>query len=157
MCTEKVKIKLFVTFWSQFYCAPLWFFNKSDKIYNKLNVAYNNVFRFLLGLPCDEQGRPCSASAMFANRKVKSLQEILRNLIYKFMCRMDISENYIVQCTLYRCVTRNSKLRKHWNRLLFVWNKLICICKYFYAIVNIVFLCSYMDLFVLHCIIWCLK
>ena len=120
MCTEKVKIKLFVTFCSQFYCAPLWFFNKSDKIYNKLNVAYNNVFRFLLGLPWDEQGRPCSASAMFANRKVKSLQEILRNLIYKFMCRLDISDNDIVRCTLYTCVTRNSKLRKHWNRLLFV-------------------------------------
>ena len=120
MCTEKVKIKLFVTFCSQFYCAPLWFFNKSDKIYNKLNVAYNNVFRFLLGLPWDEQGRPCSASAMFANRKVKSLQEILRNLSFKFMCRMDISDNDIVRCMLYRCVTRNSKLRKHWNRLLFV-------------------------------------
>ena len=120
MCTENVKIKLFVTFCSQFYCAPLWFFNKSDKIYNKLNVAYNNVFRFLLGLPWDEQGRPCSASTMFANRKVKSLQEILRNLIYKFMCRLDISDNDIVHCTLYRCVTRNSKLRKHWNRLLFV-------------------------------------
>ena len=78
MCTEEVKVKLFVTFCSQFYCAPLWFFNKTDKVYNKLNVAYNNVFRFLLGLPRDEQGRPCSASGMFASRKVKSLQEIIR-------------------------------------------------------------------------------
>ena len=120
MCTEKVKIKLFVTYCSQFYCAPLWYFNKSDKIYNKLNVAYNNVFRFLLGLPWDEQGRPCSASGMFASRKVKSLQEILRNLIYKFWCRLDASDNDIVRCTLYRCVIRISKLRKHWNRILFI-------------------------------------
>ena len=87
MCTEKVKIKLFVTYCTQFYCAPLWQFDKSDKIYNKLNVAYNNVFRFLLGLPWDEQGRPCSASEMFATRIVKSLQEILKNLIYKFQCK----------------------------------------------------------------------
>ena len=121
MCTEKVKIKLFVTYCSQFYCAPLWYFNKSDKIYSKLNVAYNNVFRFLLGLPWDEQGRPCSASGMFASRKVKSFQEILRNLIYKFMCRLDVSNNDIVRCTLYRCVVGKSKIRKHWNRLLFVW------------------------------------
>ena len=118
MCTEKVKIKLFVTYCSQFYCAPLWYFNKTDKIYNKLNVAYNNVFRFLLGLPWDEQGRPCSASGMFASRRVKSLQEILRNLIYKFQCRLDLSDNDIVRCTLYRSVVRKSKLRKHWNRLL---------------------------------------
>ena len=117
---RECKNKLFVTYCSQFYCAPLCFFNKSDKIYNKLNVAYNNVFRFLLGLPWDEQGRPCSASAMFTSRKVKSLQEILRNLIYKFICRLDISDNDFVRCTLYRCVTRNSKLRKHWNRLFFV-------------------------------------
>ena len=120
MCTEKVKIKLFVTYCSQFYCAPLWYFNKSDKMYNKLNVAYNNVFRFLLGLPWDEQGRPCSASGMFANRKVKSLQEILRNLIYKFQCRLNVSKNDLVRCTLYRFVVSKSKLRKHWNRLLLV-------------------------------------
>ena len=120
MCTDKVKIKLFVTFCSQFYCAPLWYFNKTDKTYNKLRVAYNNVFRFLLGLPRDEQGRPCSASGMFASRRVKSLQEILRNLIYKFMCRLDESDNDLVRSILSQSVTRISKLRKHWNRLLFV-------------------------------------
>ena len=120
MCSEQVKIKLFVTYCSQFYCAPLWYFNKSDKIYNKLNVAYNNVFRFLLGLPWDDQGRPCSASDMFANRKVKSLQEILRNLIYKFQCRLNVSNNQLVQCTSYQCIVSKSKLRKHWNRLIFV-------------------------------------
>ena len=119
MCTEKVKIKLFVTYCSQFYCAPLWYFNKTDKIYNKLNVAYNNVFRFLLGLPWDELSRPCSASGLFTSRKVKSLQEILRNLIYKFQCRLDVSDNDIVCCTLYRCVIRKSKLRKNWIRILF--------------------------------------
>ena len=122
MCTEKVKIKLFVTYCSQFYCAPLWHFNKSDKIYSKLNVAYNNVFRFLLGLPRDEQGRPCSASEMFATRRVKSLQEILRNLIYKFKCRLEVSNNELVHSTLYRCVVSKSKLRKHWDRLLNVRN-----------------------------------
>ena len=36
MCTEKVKIKLFVTYCSQFYCAHLWKFNETDKKYNKL-------------------------------------------------------------------------------------------------------------------------
>ena len=113
MCTDKVIIKLFVTFYSQFYCAPLWYFNKTDKTYNKLRVAYNNVFRFLLGLPRDEHGRPCSASGMFASRRVKSLQEILRNLIYKFMCRLDVSDNDLVRSILSQSVTRIFRLRKH--------------------------------------------
>jgi len=57
--------------------APLGYYNKSDKFYNKLNVASKNVFRFLLlGLPWNGKDGSCSASGMFANRKVKSLQDI---------------------------------------------------------------------------------
>ena len=118
MCTEKAKIKLFVTYCSQFYCAQLWLFNIHDKCYKKLNVAYNNVFRFFLQLPRDAQGRPCSASGMFVNRKVKSFQEILRNVIFKFRCRLDVSENELVKCTLFRNIINSSKWRNHWNRLL---------------------------------------
>ena len=43
-CTDKIKVKLFVTYFSQFYCAQLWHFNKSHKSYSNLYVAYNNVF-----------------------------------------------------------------------------------------------------------------
>ena len=154
MCTDTVKIKLFVTFCSQFNCAPLWYFNKTDKTYNKLRVAYNNVFRFLLGLPRDEQGRPCSASGMFASRKVKSLQEILRNLIYKFMCRLDVSDNDIVCCTLSQSVTRISKLRKHWNRLLFVWVIWFVYVSFLYIVYLLLY--SYMDL-LYYMYVWCLK
>ena len=118
MCTEKVKIKLFVTYCSQFFCAQLWQFNKSDKIYKKLYVAYNNVFRYFLRLPRDAQGRPCSASGMFVNRKVRSFQEILRNLVFKFQCRLNLSQNALVKCTLFDNVLSRSKLRKQWYKLL---------------------------------------
>ena len=93
MCTEKVKIKLFITYCSQLYCAHLWQFREYEKSYRKVKVAYNNVFRFLLRLPRDEQGRPCSASEMFVSRKVKSFQEILRNVVFKFQCRLKLSQN----------------------------------------------------------------
>ena len=118
MCTEKAKIKLFVTYCSQFYCAQIWSYNNHDKFYQKLKVAYNNVFRFFLRLPRDAQGRPCSASGMFVSRKVKSFPEILRNVVYKFRCRLDASENELVKSTLFKNVANLSKLRKHWNRLL---------------------------------------
>ena len=120
MCTEKVKIKLFVTYCSQFYCAHLWKFNKSDKKYNKLRVAYNNVFRFLLSLPRDEEGRPCSASNMFVTRKVKSFDEILRNLVFKFQSRLKSSNNELVCSTINKIYNNNSKLSNHWQRLLMV-------------------------------------
>ena len=119
MCTETVKIKLFVTYCMQFYCAQLWYFTTiNDTYYKKLNVAYNNVFRFFLRLPRDEDGRPCSASGMFVTRKIKSFQEILRNVVLKFRCRLDASENELVKSTLFRNVANISKLRKHWTNLL---------------------------------------
>ena len=118
MCTDKVKTKLFVTYCSQFYCAHLWKFNKSDRIYNKLRVAYNNVFRFLLGLARDEQGIPCSASGMFVSRNVKSFEEILRNLIFRFQSRLDLSNNELVCSTVNVHYLMDSKFRRHWQRLL---------------------------------------
>lgn len=71
MCTDKANIKIFVTYCSQFFCAHLWKLNKSDKKYNKLRV-----FRFLLCLPRDAEGRPCSVSDMFVSRNIKSFKEI---------------------------------------------------------------------------------
>ena len=81
-------------------------------------VAYNNVFRFFLRLPKDPQGRPCSASEMFVSRRVKSFQEIIRNVVYKFLCRLKLSQNDLIKSTLFLNVTNRSKLRKHWNKLL---------------------------------------
>ena len=118
MCTEKVKIKLFITYCSQLYCAHLWQFRDTEKFYRKVMVAYNHVFRFSLRLPRDEEGRFCSASGMFANRKVKSFQEIIRNVVYKFQCRLNISENDLVKSTLFEHIIKKSNLRKHWNKLL---------------------------------------
>ena len=52
------------------------------------------------------------------SRKVKSFQEILRNVVYKFRCRLVSSENELIKGTLFRHISSVSKLRRHWNRLL---------------------------------------
>ena len=119
MCTEKVKIKLFTTYCSQLYCSHLWQFREFEKSYRKVKVAYNNVFRFFLRLPRDPEGRPCSASQMFVNRKVKSFQEIIRNVVYKFQSRLNNSGNELVKSTLFVQIKETSKLRKHWHKLLY--------------------------------------
>ncbi len=46
----------------------------------------------LLGLP-----QWHSASQMFANINVPGYQAVIRNLIFNFMCRLDKSENDIIQ------------------------------------------------------------
>ena len=84
-----------------------------------MKVAYNNVFRFFLRLPRDPEGRPCSASQMFVNRKVKSFQEIIRNVVYKFQSRLNNSGNELVKSTLFVQIKETSKLRKHWHKLLY--------------------------------------
>ena len=111
---------MYVKYCSQFYCAHIWKFNKSDKKYNQLRVAYNNLFRFLLCLPRDEEGRPCSASDMFVSRNLKSFEEILRNGVFKFHARIKQSNNELVCSTLNKNYQYNSILRTHWQRLLTV-------------------------------------
>ena len=83
-------------------------------------MAYNNVFRFFLNLPRDAQGRPCSASGMFATRSVKSFQEILRNVVFKFQCRLNQSQNELVKSTLFDHIKERSKLREHWKNLIYL-------------------------------------
>ena len=55
---------------------------------------------------------------MFVNRKVRSFQEIIRNVIFKFQCRLNISQNDLVKSTLFVQITSKSKLRVHWTKLL---------------------------------------
>ena len=66
----------------------------------------------------DEQGIPCSASGMFVSRNVKSFEEILRNLIFRFQIRLDLSNNELVCSTVNVHYLMDSKFRKHWQRLV---------------------------------------
>ena len=56
---------------------------------------------------------------MFVNRNVKSFQEIIRNVVFKFQSRLNNSGNDLVKSTLFVHIKERSKLRKHWNKLLY--------------------------------------
>ncbi len=51
-------------------------------------MAYNDVTRLLLHLP-----RYHSASQLFANIGVPAFQAVLKNLVFKFITRLDKSDN----------------------------------------------------------------
>ena len=81
MCTDDVKIALFKAYCTPLYTAHFWCRYSKSK-YNKLRVAYNDALRILLRLP-----RCTSASQLFVNSGVPTLNALLRNLMYSFMMR----------------------------------------------------------------------
>ena len=83
MCSTEVKLTLIRTFCSPMYTAQLWWNYTVASIHN-LHVAYNNVFRLLLNQP-----KYCSASTMFVEYLVPDSKAVIRNLVYKFMRRLD--------------------------------------------------------------------
>ena len=112
MYTENVKIKLFNTYCNNMYTAHLWWKHTKASI-RSMHVAYNNVFRLLFDLD-----RRCSASEMFALRRVDSCQSILRKAMYSFVVRLKKSQNGIIRNLLESDLIFQSGLSKYWLRSL---------------------------------------
>ncbi|XDV54494.1 hypothetical protein PO909_022775 [Leuciscus waleckii] len=114
-CTDRVKVALFRAYCTPLHNAHLWSsFSKASL--HKLQVAYNDALRILLRRP-----RWCSASEMFVAAGVNTLQATLRNVMYKCICRLNNSENYIIMAltSIKFSTTRyKSKLWKHWYSCL---------------------------------------
>ncbi|CAH0718896.1 unnamed protein product, partial [Brenthis ino] len=79
-----VRITLFKAFCQSFYTCQLWT-NYTKKSHDGIRVAYNNVFRILMGLK-----RYCSASEMYAEARVDSFNAIQRKRIASFMSRVHV-------------------------------------------------------------------
>ena len=82
-------------------------------------MAYNDAIRLLLHVP-----RWHSASEIFVIAGVSTCDALLRQLMYNFMCRLDKSENKIIEAitspmkSSYRFT---SKLREHWRNCLYTF------------------------------------
>ena len=117
ICSTEVKVTLFKTYCTPLYTAHLWSRYRKCSM-KKLTVAYNDCMRILLRVP-----RFLSASQMFVNMQVPTCQAVLRNLMYKFICRLDKSENTIINVLVNPAksdVRFSSMLRKHWHKQLYV-------------------------------------
>ena len=116
MCSTAVKVALFRAFCTPLYTAHLWrAYRKSNM--KKLTVAYNDGMRMLLRIP-----RWSSASQMFVNVGVPTCHALIRNLMYRFMCRLTASENSIIQALVkpgLSSVRFSSTLWRHWRACLY--------------------------------------
>ena len=95
MCSIEVNNTLFRSFCTPMNTCQLWW-NFSVQSMHKLNVAYNNAFRFMHHLPTY-----CSASLMFVVNRVPNRRAVIRNRIYGFMKRLVSSSNALVLSAVY--------------------------------------------------------
>ena len=114
MCSMSVKIQLFNTYCSPMYTAQLWW-NHTVASFHRLNVAYNNILRRLLRRP-----RFCSASGLFVECRIPNCKAVIRNLIFRFMTRLDLSKNSIIFTILGSDIRWTSRIRRHWVKSLYV-------------------------------------
>ena len=68
-CTIDVKLLLIKSYCTSFYCGYLWSDYKA-KTFSKLRVAFNNVYRRVLGLPTWSSASEMYATHMGARRNV---------------------------------------------------------------------------------------
>ena len=90
-CSINIKKMLFKAYCGSFYCCSLWCVY-TDKMLNRIRVAYNNTFRKLFGLP-----RDCSASEMFVQRRVSHFLHVRRSAMFSLTSRVTHSDNIIIK------------------------------------------------------------
>ena len=89
-CSIDVKLEIFRTFCTLFYCCYLWTAYKKSTL-NKLSVAFNNAYRRVLSLPWRS-----SASAMYANFSIQNFEAVIRKSTFGFIRRLTKSTNSLI-------------------------------------------------------------
>ena len=112
-CSKTVLIELCRSFCTTFYCPFFWTQYKKAT-FSKLRVAYNNIYRKILGL-C----RRSSASEMFVTNNILNFEALMRKSIFAFTSRLSISNNVII-CTIQKSwIIRETDL-KSWTDKLYL-------------------------------------
>ena len=111
-CSQHVKVILVESYCCNFYCGSLWNDLKKRCFY-KLKVAYNNVFRKLLGFSRRE-----SASQMFVQNIIDTFDARIRKSCFKFRTRLLTCTNNIILATNTHTWISNNYMWLRWQNLL---------------------------------------
>jgi len=104
----------FKTFCYQLYSCSLRARYKRSSI-NRLRVCFYTILSRLLGLP-----QWCNASNMFVEMRVRSLQEVRKQVFYSLMIRVNSSEKLLFCCIGNIDAAVFSSIREEWNNLLLI-------------------------------------
>ena len=114
MCSVPVKQKLFNAYCWSLYTPHLWWHYKKMYV-TKLQITFHNILKRNIGLYKYD-----STSATCAFTNTQCCQSTIRNIVFKFMCRLNKSDNEYIQALLASSVVYSSRIHSHWRRLLYV-------------------------------------
>ena len=114
MCTLDTKLVLFNTYCSAMYMAQLWT-NYTKTSINKLYTAYHNILKSFIGVNKREYTSPI---CVYLN--VRNCPAVLRNLVFRFMNRLQTSSNIIISSIYSSSCFYKSQIWKHWRFLLYI-------------------------------------
>ena len=89
-CSKPVLLELCRSVCTVFYC-PYFRTNYKKITFSKIRVAYNNVYRKILGV-----SRRSSASAMFVTNDIPKFKAFLRKSIYSCTYRISFTRNNLI-------------------------------------------------------------
>ena len=119
ICSIDVKLVLFKAYCTSMYTAQLWCRYRSTSnnrgAMNKLYVAYHYILKMFVGVSKFERN-----SILCAYMNIPNCAGIIRNLIYKFKCRLENSSNSIIVALVNSCYRNTSCLWTKWHELLYV-------------------------------------
>ncbi len=113
-CSRSVKILLVESYCCNFYCGSLWT-EYTKKCMYKLKVAYNNVFRKLLGFKSRD-----SASFMFVSNGIGTFDARIRQSCFKFRERIMSTNNEVIKATNINSWIFNNYMWHRWDNLLHI-------------------------------------
>ena len=113
-CTDNVKCALFKSYCSAFYCCQLWC-NYSSETARRFKVAYNRIFRVLMGLE-----KRVSMSKVFITSRILHSSVILRKAYFSCMNRVNSSSNILIQAIINSSHYLSSPIFVNWVNKLYL-------------------------------------
>ena len=108
-CSDAVKCQLFKSFCTSFYCASLWSCYTIESL-RHLKVAYNRIFRILMGMH-----HRTRMSENLISRDLDPFKVIVRKLSWSFRSRVLQSDNMLLKIIVNSMYLMRCKLSRKWN------------------------------------------
>ena len=114
-CTIDVKLLLIKSYCTSVYCGYTCIWSDYKKTtYSKLRVAFNNVYKRVLGLSYRS-----SARTMYTTHNINNMEPLLKRSIYSFIERLMDSSNMIIN-TLMNSWYIRFNIWEFWNSKLYL-------------------------------------
>ena len=112
-CTIVVKLLLIKNYCTYLDCGYMWS-DYRKTTYSKLRVAFNNVYRRVLGLSYRS-----SACTLYTTHNINKMEALLMRSIYNFIERLMDSSNMIIN-TLMNSLYIRFNIWEFWNSKLYL-------------------------------------